>query len=138
MAHHQRMPRSRLENLSDSLSRLGTALDVTLCANLLRHRKTFRPRHGSLSHPTEGLLRLWVVSEILLARDENNRETLAEVEDFGDPLEARETMSAGCSSRARQWQNFEVMVAMTGEMLSFSAPFLVRCRVNLASRWRSR
>jgi len=74
MAHHQRMPRSRLENLSDSLSRLGTALDVTLCANLLRHRKTFRPRHGSLSHPTEVLLRLWVVSEILLARDENNRE----------------------------------------------------------------
>jgi hypothetical protein len=38
--HSQGLSRSRLEHLTDSLTRLGTALDVTLSANLLSDSDT--------------------------------------------------------------------------------------------------
>lgn len=70
--HHKGMPGSLLEDLPDSLSSLGTALDVTLCANLLRDGKTIGPGNDSLVHPLQILHRLGVFSEILLARNEND------------------------------------------------------------------
>jgi hypothetical protein len=80
------MPGRLLEHLPNSLSGLGTALDVTLSTNLLRDSKTIGPGYHSLVHPLQILHRLGVFSEILLARNENDGEAVTEVKDFRDPL----------------------------------------------------
>jgi len=84
--HLQSLPGSRLENLSDTLARLCRTLDVTLRSDLLRNSKTLRWRDGTLVHPVEILYSLGIVSQILFARDEDDWQTLAEVQDLGDPL----------------------------------------------------
>jgi hypothetical protein len=76
------MPGSGLEDLPNSLTSLGTALDIALGTNLLRHCQTLRTLDRSLVHPLQILFGLAIVSEILLARDKDNGETLAEVEYF--------------------------------------------------------
>jgi hypothetical protein len=66
------MPGSLLEDLPDSLSSLGTTLDVTLSTNLLGNSQTISPRDDTLVHPLQILHRLGVFSKILLARNEDN------------------------------------------------------------------
>lgn len=80
--NHERMPGSGLEDLPDTLSSLGTTLYVTLGTNLLCDGHTISPRDGSLVHPRQILNHLAVVSEILFARNENDGESLTEVEDL--------------------------------------------------------
>ena len=43
-------------------------------------------RHGLLGCLVQLLNGLWIESQILLAADEDDRQTGAEVQDFGDPL----------------------------------------------------
>jgi hypothetical protein len=57
-----------------------------LGADLLRDSKTLGPADGSLVHPREVLDRLGVVAQVLFAGDEDDRQSLAKVEDLGDPL----------------------------------------------------
>jgi nanoRNase/pAp phosphatase (c-di-AMP/oligoRNAs hydrolase) len=52
----------------------------------LRDGKTLGPADGSLVHPREVLDRLGVVAQVLFAGDEDDRQSLAKVEDLGDPL----------------------------------------------------
>jgi hypothetical protein len=85
--YRERVPGCRLEDLPNPLTGLGTALDVALRTDLLRHRQTLSPLHWSLVHPLQVLLGLAILTKILLARDKDNRETLAEVEDFRNPLD---------------------------------------------------
>jgi hypothetical protein len=66
------MPGSLLEDLPDSLSGLGTTLDIALSTNLLCDSQTISPGNDSLVHPLEVLHRLGVFSEILLASNEND------------------------------------------------------------------
>jgi hypothetical protein len=86
-AHHQSMPSGSLEHLPHSLSSLGTTLDVALRSDLLSDCQTLGTLYRSLVHSSQVLLCLRVFSQILLARDENDGETLAKVKDLGDPLE---------------------------------------------------
>jgi hypothetical protein len=76
------MPGGGLEDLPDTLSSLGTTLDVALSTNLLCDGHTISPRDRSLVHPRQILNHLAVVSEILLACNENDGKSLAEVKDF--------------------------------------------------------
>ena len=80
--HHKRMPGSGLEDLPDTLSGLGTTLDVTLGTNLLCDSHTVGPRDWSLVHPRQILNHLAVISEILLASNEDDWESLTEVQDL--------------------------------------------------------
>lgn len=94
--NRQGLPRSRLEHFADTLARLGAALDVALSADLLRDGDTLRMlacRAGRdatdlglldwlLARLSELLDRLGVVPEIHLAGDEDDGETVAEVEDL--------------------------------------------------------
>lgn len=82
LTHHESMPGSGLEDLPDTFTGLGTTLDVALSTNLLCNSHTISPRNGSLVHPRQILDCLAVVSEILLARDEDDRQALTEVENF--------------------------------------------------------
>ena len=86
MTDLERMPGGGLEHLPDALARLGRALDVALRADLLRDGKTLGSGHGALVHPREVLLGFGVVSQILLARDKDDWQALAEVEHLRDPL----------------------------------------------------
>ena len=124
MTHHQGMPGSGLEDLPDSLASLGTALDVALCANLLRDSETVGPRDRSLVHPRQILDRLAVISEILLARDENDGQALAKVQHFRDPLCGVQLLLSRRPKRVCIGQS--------------DGPFLERCRANRASRWRNK
>lgn len=80
------MPGCLLEDLPDSLSGLGTTLDVALSPDLLSDGETISPGDNSLIHPLQILHRLGVFSEILFARNENDGKAVAEVKDFRDPL----------------------------------------------------
>lgn len=77
---------SSLKHLPHTRTRLGRTLDIALRLDLLRNGETLGARDGALVHPAEILDRLGVVSEVDLARDENDGEALAKVEDFRDPL----------------------------------------------------
>jgi hypothetical protein len=91
--HLQGLPGSRLEDLSNSLTRLCRTLDVTLRSDLLRNSKTLRWWDGTLVHPVEILNSFGVVSQILFACHEDDGETLTEVQDFRDPLEGNQSSS---------------------------------------------
>lgn len=75
-----------LEHLADTLASLGRALDVAGGTNLLRNSVALSARDGALVHAGEIGVGLGVITEILLAGNEKDGETLAEVEDLGDPL----------------------------------------------------
>lgn len=92
-----------LENLTNTLVGSCRALQVLVGANLLANLLTLDGVSNPLSCPTtvptylfggDGLLGslvqlfngLGVVAEILLATDKDNGKTLAEVQNFGDPL----------------------------------------------------
>ena len=69
---------------------------------------------------------LLVVSQILLAADEDDREARAEVHDLGDPLHMRSATGAGAGAAATR--------AGAGRHV----PSPGRCLANLESRQRSR
>lgn len=75
-----------LEDLADTLARLGRALDVAGGANLLSDGETLGARDGALVHAGQVGNGLLVVAEILLARNEDDGEALAEVQHLGNPL----------------------------------------------------
>lgn len=85
-------------------------------------------RNGLLAGLAKLLDRLLIVSEILLAADEDDGETLAEVQNLGDPL-LKSTCQQGCADRAgyQLWAR-----------LSINQPSPGRCRGNRGSRRRSR
>lgn len=106
-----------LKHLPDTFVGLGRALEVLLSTNLLADvfglgvsmlvvRQSFSSEKAEshllgsdwlLRSLVQLLNRLLVVSQILLAAHQDDRETLAEMEDLGDPLRAR-SMSVLCSS----------------------------------------
>lgn len=80
------MPGCCLEHLPNSLTGLGTALNVALGTDLLSYSQTLSALNWALVHPFQILFGLAVLAEILLARDEDDGKTLTEVEDLGNPL----------------------------------------------------
>lgn len=80
------MPGSSLEHFPNTLTSLGTALDVALRSNLLGDGHTLGPGNRPLVHPGKILDSLAIVAEILLARHKDDWETLTEVKDLGNPL----------------------------------------------------
>lgn len=85
-AHGQGSAGGGLEDLADTVTRLGRALDVALGANLLGDSKTLLARDGTLVHAGKVLDGLGVVAQVLLASNENDGEAVAEVEHLRDPL----------------------------------------------------
>jgi hypothetical protein len=85
-AGEQSSARSMLEDLTHTVTALGRTLKVLVGTNLLANLLTLLGRNGLLARLTELLLNLGVVSQILLATDEDDGETLAEVKNFRDPL----------------------------------------------------
>lgn len=102
MTHLKSVSGSSLEDLSHALASLGRALHVTLRSNLLRNSETFWSRHRSLVHSGKILHRLWVVSKILLASDQDDRQALAKVQDLGNPLR-NESVVVGGLKRTFSW-----------------------------------
>ena len=76
----------RLEDLADAGSVLGRALDVGGGSDLLGNGLALLPGDGALVHAGEVLDGLRVVTQVLLARDEDDGKSRAEVLDLGDPL----------------------------------------------------
>jgi hypothetical protein len=75
-----------LEDLANTLVGLGRALEVLVGLDLLADLLTLLRRDGLLASLPQLLDGLLVVSEILLASDEDDRQALAEVKNLGDPL----------------------------------------------------
>lgn len=75
-----------LENLVDTLVGFGRAFEVLVSTNLLADLLTLFGADGLLARLSQLVCDLLVVTEILLAANENNRKALAEVKDLGDPL----------------------------------------------------
>ena len=75
-----------LKDLLDTVSRPGGALKVFVGADLLRDSVTLLLGHGLLLVLGELLDGLLVVSQIPLAADEDDGQSLAEVQDLGNPL----------------------------------------------------
>jgi len=75
-----------LKNLPHTLVGLGRAFEVFVSTNLLPDILTLLRRHRLLRRLGELLNRLLIPAEILFAADENDGQTRAEMEDFGDPL----------------------------------------------------
>lgn len=117
--HLESMPGSSLEHFPDTLARLGTALDVALRPNLLGNGHTLGPGNRPLVHPGKVLDSLAIVAEILLARHEDDGETLTEVKDLGNPLRTRVSVA----SRRRATRD---------------GPFLEHCQASRGSQWRNR
>ena len=87
MTHHKGVLGGGLKDLSNSLPRLRTALDVPLRTNLLSASQSLCPGHRPLIHPSQVLDSLWVVPKIHLASYENDGQALAEVKHFRNPLQ---------------------------------------------------
>lgn len=77
---------SVLKYLMDTFASPGRALEVLVGANLLSDLLTLLGRDRLLARLTKLLDGLRVVSEILLATNKNDRKTLAEVKNLGNPL----------------------------------------------------
>jgi hypothetical protein len=75
-----------LEDFADTLVGAGRALEVLVGANLLADFLTLVLRNGALGGLGKLINSLAVIAKILLTADEDNRETLAEVQNLGDPL----------------------------------------------------
>jgi len=78
--------RGILEDLTNTLTRLGGALKVVLGPNLLCHGHTLFGGDRSLARLSEFLDYTGITSEILLASNENNGKTSTEMHDLGNPL----------------------------------------------------
>lgn len=92
--HLESMPGSSLEHFPNTLTSLGTALDVALRSNLLGDGHTLGPGNRPLVHPGKILDSLAIVAEILLARHKDDWETLTEVKDLGNPLRTRVSVAS--------------------------------------------
>jgi hypothetical protein len=77
---------SVLEYFTDALVGLGWALKVLVGGDLLADLLTLLRGNGLLAGLSELLDDLLVVSQILLAANKDDRETLAEVQNLRDPL----------------------------------------------------
>jgi hypothetical protein len=75
-----------LEDLANTLVGSRRALEVLVGTDLLANFLTLLGGNGLLRGLGELLDCLGVMTEILLASDEDDRETLAEVKNFRDPL----------------------------------------------------
>jgi hypothetical protein len=75
-----------LEHFADTLVGLGWALKVLVSRDLLADLLTLLRWDGLLAGLSEFLDDLLVVSQILLAANKDDRETLAEVQNLRDPL----------------------------------------------------
>jgi hypothetical protein len=85
-ARHESGACGMLENLTDTLVGLGGALKVLVGADLLANLLTLLGRNRLLASLPQLLNSLLVVTQILLASNEDDRQTLAEVQNLGDPL----------------------------------------------------
>jgi len=75
-----------LEDLLDTISRPGRALEVLVGANLLRDGGTLLLGHGLLLVLGQLLNGLGVVPQVPLAANQDDGEALAKVENLRDPL----------------------------------------------------
>jgi len=75
-----------LEDLTDTLTSLGAALEVVTSTNFLSNGHTLFWGNGSLVSFPELVNGLGITSEILLAADEDDGQALAEVHHLGYPL----------------------------------------------------
>jgi len=75
-----------LKHLSYALVRLGRALEVLLGTNLLANILGLFWSHGLLGGLVKLLNCLLVEAQVLFATDQDNGETLAEVQNLGNPL----------------------------------------------------
>jgi len=75
-----------LEDFTNTFARLGGALKIVPRANLLSYCHTLIRSNGSLLRFPQLLDRLTIAPKILLATNEDDRETGAEMHDFGNPL----------------------------------------------------
>lgn len=75
-----------LEDFADTLVGAGRALEVLVGANLLADFLTLVLRNGALGGLGKLINSLAVIAKILLTADEDNRETLAEVQNLRNPL----------------------------------------------------
>lgn len=75
-----------LKHLADTLVGLGRALEVLVGTNLLADVLTLLGRNGLLARLAQLLDGLGVVAEILLAANQDDGQTLAEVQNLRDPL----------------------------------------------------
>lgn len=75
-----------LEHLADTLVGLGRALKVLVGTDLLANVLTLLRRDGLLARLAQLLDGLGVVAEILLAANQDDGQTLAEMQNLGDPL----------------------------------------------------
>lgn len=78
--------RGVLKDLSDALVCLCRTLEILVGPNLLANLLTLFRGDGLLASLVQFFNSLLVVTEILFATDENDRQALAEVKDFRDPL----------------------------------------------------
>jgi hypothetical protein len=85
-ARHESGTGGVLEDLTNALVRLGGALKVLVGADLLANLLTLLGRNRLLASLPQLLNSLLVVTQILLASNEDDRQTLAEVQNLGDPL----------------------------------------------------
>lgn len=81
-------------------------------------------RHRLLTCLSKFLDRLLIISQILLATDQNDRQALAEMKDLRDPLQSSLISILINSIGRRTW--------------SEGLPSLERCPRNPGSRWQSR
>lgn len=86
LTHAESLASSGLEHLPDTGASLGRALDISPSTDLLSDTPALLGSHGLLVHAPEVLDGLGVVTEIGLACNEDDREAMAEVVDFRDPL----------------------------------------------------
>jgi len=74
------------EDLTNTLVGLCRTLKILVCTNLLANLLTLFGSNGLLASLVELFNGLLVITQILLTTHENDRETTAEMEYFGDPL----------------------------------------------------
>lgn len=83
---NERRTGSVLKHLTNALASLGGALEITDSTNLLRNSHTLLGGNGALTGLAKLLDNLGVVTQILLASNQDDGKVLAEVEHLGDPL----------------------------------------------------
>jgi len=82
----KRGTRGTFKNLTDTLASLGRALEVVSGLDMASNLSSSLGAHGSLIAPPELLNRTLVVSQVLLASNQQDGETSAEMLDLREPL----------------------------------------------------
>lgn len=75
-----------LKHLANAFTRLGRALEVPHCTNLLCDRHTLLGTNRSLRSLAELIDNLGIVTQVLLAPNQDDGQVLAKVKYFRDPL----------------------------------------------------